>query len=244
VGFPKGIGKITSVGGTVTITNPSGPVTNLEAAGGALWPVPSGLKVDYEFPGSFASAPVSPAVMRSSATWWNYAEPRPGQGEWSTIIGNGSPQWVAVAVPTPSGNWTFDTNIEWLSGSDTFRGGGAVVEFADGSLITFWLGPVGSGSDLQIHAEHWSNYSTYVGSIAGFNIPLTGPPFVGPVFLRVIKVSATSYTLAYSFDGVNYTNLATGYNPGAADAYAGFGANTQTTSTPLSIAKCNYLRIH
>jgi hypothetical protein len=31
MGFPKGITKITSTGGTVTITNASGPVTNIEA---------------------------------------------------------------------------------------------------------------------------------------------------------------------------------------------------------------------
>lgn len=35
MGFPKGIGKVTSTGATITITNPNGPTTNLEVAAAA-----------------------------------------------------------------------------------------------------------------------------------------------------------------------------------------------------------------
>lgn len=34
-GFPKGILKITSTGGTITVTNPNGPIVNLESGGGS-----------------------------------------------------------------------------------------------------------------------------------------------------------------------------------------------------------------
>ena len=38
MGLPKGIQKLTSTGMTVTITDPTGPVTNLEASGGGGLP--------------------------------------------------------------------------------------------------------------------------------------------------------------------------------------------------------------
>lgn len=67
MGFPKGIGKLTSTGGTVTITNPNGPTTNLEVASSAEGITALTGDVTAAGPGSAAATLVATANVNAIA---------------------------------------------------------------------------------------------------------------------------------------------------------------------------------
>ena len=90
-GFPSGIEKLTSAGGTVTITDPTGPVTDLAASGGT-GPAPA---TTVTGPDSYGS----PAVVGTGTT---YAR---------NDHDHGLPAAPAVALTNASGQLATDVSV-------------------------------------------------------------------------------------------------------------------------------------
>ena len=91
MGFPKGLTKLTSTGATVTITNPSGPTTNLEVSASAEGITALTGDVTATGPGSSTATLVSTAAVKAIIV---AAAPVPGNGY--GITGN------TGATPTPA----------------------------------------------------------------------------------------------------------------------------------------------
>lgn len=149
-GFPKGIQKITSTGATITVTDPTGPTTDLEAAasggittitstGGSIGITdPTGPTTDLEAALVFAAGSIpAPVVLSTNGTTKVFDTAALAVGTWLVTMGvtfstetSTTTHWELEAlVDTATATFEGQTSTELIGPSGSNQNAAAAISF-------------------------------------------------------------------------------------------------------------------
>lgn len=220
--------------GAVGATGPTGPAGPTGATGpaGTSVPTPDSTPAsphadDYEFNASSSSLPTGWSWVNQSTSTYVEAS---GYGRIAAPAGAGSGEILrAVVRAVPAGaSWTATmkvastriTNLASVYGPTLF-----LRESSTGKLVSFaqyW----GSSAAYGMHIQRWTNETTYLGDSAT-NIAVNLRDAMTPIYLRIVKNSATSFDFQCSRDGVAWATVLAAMNVSThmTPDQIGFGSN-------------------
>lgn len=107
-----------------------------------------------------------------------------------------------------------------------------VGEASPGKLRPFGLGNY-SFSDMAIRSMNWTDSTTWASNGAS-TVATTGYGLHAPLYLKIVATSSSSIACSFSFDGLLWTLLESGVNPGFTIGTVGLLCQPSNQSKALS----------
>lgn len=143
------------------------------------------------------------------------------------------------AIPSEAA-FTIQAKVGCLLRDENWNGFGlALRDSASGKLIA--LGALAGVGFRHFRVDDFTNPTTY--SASGADVSLT----THVQYIRIQKVSATSWNVAISSNGIGWLTIATGVNPqtflGTAPTHVGFYINAATGAGEVNEVACEWFRV-